>query len=784
MFRSTLSPSALLSLVLLAGALPGCVEEEGGKGLDSSGEGAVVDGETGVVGETGTAGESSVSSIPEYCAEVGALGYEDDEYPCPLDNDSDCDGLADVLEGFLGSDPANWDSDGDCLADGYEVFTALTHPLCADTDGDGLDDLEEPPEGGEFRDALDPNRPVEVADPVPDCLASLDPQLEDLDADPDGDGLSSREDLLCGADPLDENSDEDALLDGDECEKLCDPMVEDTDGDGLWDHDELEMGLDCFSDDSDADELLDGLEVANGCDPTEKDTDGDGLLDGAEVERGTDCANIDTDGDGLDDASEAALEEAGYSSDPTNPLSRADVVAVNETVSCTDATAVDAYNWGDSAYYAGTARLDGGQLIGSECQCTFDVYSTPERQVLGVTVSADQSIHDGTDWETNPNPRGVLLSAPNWSWLATEVGSDLDFVRSEPGGTLSEKAGQWFAFEDFGTTITDPTMSSGPVALTDTVSVRVSYANTTGDRIGDGDIDCSVLNAVVDDLGITRSEGMTFYVNAHDPGVTGPAPTVPPGTARACTEPSSGAHFALLPGAAGPVPAPLGPAQTGGARLYRVEVGAWNGAERLRLEAGGQRYLLTPERPTLLLDAPVALSEVGWEAARLSEGTWRNPELLLSTACEPPEEGTGGTVPVYQGGWSQAHALLTAAGAQSALGELWPDADLDDTSAFRLRILPVEEASPPTVPAYLRLDAAGVATLRFLPLSRFPTDRARAAEAGALESWGVSWGLDGAHISGALLRTSAGLELLVEELAFAGVSVPLEAPLTLSFPAE
>jgi hypothetical protein len=781
MFRSTLSPSALLSLVLLAGALPGCVEEEGGKGLDSSGEGAVVDGETGVAGETGTAGEtgeSSVSSIPEYCEELGVWGFTEEGFRCP--DDADCDGLDDAIEAMLGSDPANWDSDFDCIADSIELEEIETHPLCADTDGDGLTDLEEIHPDTERGDPLDPTRPEEVETVAPDCLASLNPLLADLSEDPDEDGLSSREDLLCGADPLDENSDEDALLDGDECEQGCDPMVEDSDGDGLMDHDEVSMGLSCTKEDSDADSLLDGAEVENGCDPTEEDTDGDGLLDAEEAELGTDCASIDTDGDGLDDASEDALDD----SDPLDPLSRADVVAVNETVSCTDATAVKAFNWADVAYYGGEASRIGGAWKGPECQCTFDVHSTPKRRVTGVSVAADQSIHDGTDWETNPNPRGVLLSASSWSWLTTETGSDLDFVRSEPGDTLTEQAGYWFAFEEAGLIISDPTKSVIPVVVTDTVAVRVSYGNSTGDPIGDGDEDCSVLNAFVDDTGTTRSHGLTFYVSADEPEVSGAAPTVPPGTARACSGPTSGARFALLPGAAGPVPAPLGPAQTGGAQLYRVEVDAWNGAERLRVEAGGQRYLLTPERPTLLLDEPVALSEVGWEAARLSEGTWRNPELLLSTACEPPEEGTGGTVPVYQAGWSQAHALLSAAGAQSALAELWPDADLDDTSAFRLRVLPVEEGAPPPVPAYLRLDAAGVADLHYLPLSRWPTDRARAAEVGALESWGVSWGLDGARISGALLRTSGGLDLVVEELAFAGVSVPLEAPLTLSFPAE
>lgn len=54
--------------------------------------------------------------------------------------DSDGDGLSDVRESELGTDPYDPDTDQDQLSDGDEVLTALTDPLNPDTDYDGLQD--------------------------------------------------------------------------------------------------------------------------------------------------------------------------------------------------------------------------------------------------------------------------------------------------------------------------------------------------------------------------------------------------------------------------------------------------------------------------------------------------------------------------------------------------------------------------------------------------------------------------------------------------------------------
>ena len=56
--------------------------------------------------------------------------------------DSDGDGLDNLQEQDFGSDPHNADSDGDGLSDALELEYG-TNPLSADSDGDGLSDTDE-----------------------------------------------------------------------------------------------------------------------------------------------------------------------------------------------------------------------------------------------------------------------------------------------------------------------------------------------------------------------------------------------------------------------------------------------------------------------------------------------------------------------------------------------------------------------------------------------------------------------------------------------------------------
>lgn len=88
--------------------------------------------------------------------------------------DSDSDGLGDITEEALGTDPDDPDSDDDGLLDGEEVNTHESDPLDPDTDGDDLTDGDEVDGHG------------------------TDPVLLDSDGDDFGDGLE----LEYGTDPL------------------------------------------------------------------------------------------------------------------------------------------------------------------------------------------------------------------------------------------------------------------------------------------------------------------------------------------------------------------------------------------------------------------------------------------------------------------------------------------------------------------------------------------------------------------------------------------------------
>ena len=71
--------------------------------------------------------------------------------------DNDSDGLINLDEYRLDTDPLNPDSDGDGLKDGEEVNTHNTNPLNQDSDGDGMNDKVEIDAG------RDPNDPADAS---------------------------------------------------------------------------------------------------------------------------------------------------------------------------------------------------------------------------------------------------------------------------------------------------------------------------------------------------------------------------------------------------------------------------------------------------------------------------------------------------------------------------------------------------------------------------------------------------------------------------------------------
>ncbi len=92
-----------------------------------------------------------------------ALRDEEILFGTPVDTDED--GLEDIQEQQLGTDPANWDTDGDELGDAEEVNVWKTDPLNPDTDGDSYLD------GSEVRNGYNPAGPGKIFE-IPTATSS------------------------------------------------------------------------------------------------------------------------------------------------------------------------------------------------------------------------------------------------------------------------------------------------------------------------------------------------------------------------------------------------------------------------------------------------------------------------------------------------------------------------------------------------------------------------------------------------------------------------------------
>ncbi|MFC7156328.1 helix-turn-helix domain-containing protein [Halomarina halobia] len=221
---------------------------------------------------------------------------------------------------------------------------------------------------------------------------SADVHVLTPNGDFDGDGLSNRNEVEIGTDPLAKDTDGDGLTDGQEVNVHgTDPTNPDTDGDDLSDGAEVnDHGTNPTKKDTDGDGLSDGVEVTkHGTDPTEPDTDDDSLGDGAEVRKhDTDPTNPDSDGDGLTDGQEVKV----HGTDPTNPDTDGDGL--------TDGQEVNEYETSPTK-----ADTDGDGLSdGAEVKKHGTDPTNPDTD--GDGVSDGDEIKAGTD----PNPPSGLKS--------------------------------------------------------------------------------------------------------------------------------------------------------------------------------------------------------------------------------------------------------------------------------------------------------------------------------------------------------------------------------------
>ena len=156
-----------------------------------------------------------------------------------------------TIRAQLAPDRGPQDADGDALILGAELFWG-TDPTRADTDGDGLSDMDELV--GQLRRGIGlPTVPDSDGDGIPDG-----------EEDDDGDGLPNLDELWRGTDRLVADTDFDNLSDGYEVATGRDPLVRDEDGDGHPDGDR----------DDDGDGLGLAEELRQHSDPVAFDTDG------------------------------------------------------------------------------------------------------------------------------------------------------------------------------------------------------------------------------------------------------------------------------------------------------------------------------------------------------------------------------------------------------------------------------------------------------------------------------------------------------------------------------
>ncbi len=211
-----------------------------------------------------------------------------------LDNDDDNDGITTQVEVKIGTSPLLVDTDNDGLDDLKELGGNALKPL--DTDNDGI------------INALDKDDDADGIKTEAELILGINPLL----ADSDSDGISDLEEVekLYG-EPLD--TDESGIIDALDAEENLDK-----DGDGLSDLFEEKINSDPNNVDSDDDGINDNEELGHNPDkPLDTDNDGiinildpdddnDNLDTRFESEIGTNPLSTDTDGDSLDDAKEVA----------------------------------------------------------------------------------------------------------------------------------------------------------------------------------------------------------------------------------------------------------------------------------------------------------------------------------------------------------------------------------------------------------------------------------------------------------------------------------------------
>ena len=276
--------------------------------------------------------------------------------------DADADGLTDLFEQTIASDPNDADTDDDGLADGDEPNPS------ADDDGDLLNTVRDPdsdndglPDGLEAGisaaiEDTDTARGRFIADAQPGTRTSVllpdsdrDGQrdgLEDTDrngrvdgdegdprsaadqvtfTDADNDGLSATEEALAGTSDTDADSDDDGVRDGDEP--------------NFWDDHDADGASNAADPDADADGIFDGTEDGVTAPGDDTDRAAGFFIPDADPATHTAILLDDTDADGFLDGEEDTNANGRLDANETDPLDPRDpdLVRCDFDFQCADA---------------------------------------------------------------------------------------------------------------------------------------------------------------------------------------------------------------------------------------------------------------------------------------------------------------------------------------------------------------------------------------------------------------------------------------------------------------
>ena len=285
------------------------------------------------------------------------IDTDGDLVPDARDEDSDGDGVQDSRDGVIDIDLDGVGGWRDADDDGDGIPTRLEHPpfdqvagevahgavFGIDVDHDGIfNHLDRDSDGDGVLDGMaDEGLGDTDDDGIPDFLDALD---DGPTADPDGDGVSTEDELEMGTNPLDPTNTLAATAMPEQAYDDADgDMGETDDGEtpaagagagadgpddagGGDDGDPADPGVDgaggFFAADADGDGVDDETEGKRGSDPLAGDSDGDGLSDGYEY--GPDLDNPrDSDHDGVIDAldpnSDHVDDDAGLSDAEEGP---------------------------------------------------------------------------------------------------------------------------------------------------------------------------------------------------------------------------------------------------------------------------------------------------------------------------------------------------------------------------------------------------------------------------------------------------------------------------------